>query len=72
MKNTAALVLSLSLAGGTLVAQDATVRSLLSKDLAGGPGKGTLNDHSRVPARRIDPVHTHTRRRWSTCWKARS
>ena len=39
MKNTAALVLSLSLAGGTLVAQDATVRSLLSKDLAGIPGK---------------------------------
>ena len=39
MKNTAVLVLSLSLASGTLVAQDATVRSLLSKDLAGIPGK---------------------------------
>ena len=39
MKNTAVLVLSLSLAGGTLVAQDATVRSLLSKNLAGIPGK---------------------------------
>ena len=39
MKNTAVLVLSLSLASGTLVAQDATVRSLLSKELAGIPGK---------------------------------
>ena len=39
MKNTAVLVLSLSLASSTLVAQDATVRSLLSKDLAGIPGK---------------------------------
>ena len=39
MKSPAALALSLSLAGGTLVAQDATVRSLLSKDLAGVPGR---------------------------------
>ena len=33
MKNTPVLALSLSLAGGTLVGQDATVRSRLSKDL---------------------------------------
>jgi hypothetical protein len=39
MKSTTVLALSLSLAGGTLVAQDATVRSLLSKDLADVPGK---------------------------------
>ena len=39
MKSTAALVLSLSLAGGTLVAQDGPVRSLLSKEHAGVPGK---------------------------------
>ena len=39
MKNTAVLVLWLSLVGGTLVAQDGTVKSLLSKDLAGVPGK---------------------------------
>ena len=39
MKRTAALIFSLSLAGGTLVAQDGTVRSLLSKDLAGIPAK---------------------------------
>jgi len=39
MTSTAALALSLSLAGGTFVAQDATVRPLLSKDLVGLPGK---------------------------------
>ena len=40
MKSTAALLaVSLSLAGGTLVAQNDSVRSLLSKDLAGVPGK---------------------------------
>ena len=39
MKNTAMLVLSLLLASGTLVAQDTAVRSLLSKDLSGIPGK---------------------------------
>ena len=32
MRNTAVLVLSLSLAGGTLVAENATVKSLLAKD----------------------------------------
>ena len=37
MKSTAALALSLSLAGGTVVAENGTVRSLLSKDLAGFP-----------------------------------
>jgi quercetin dioxygenase-like cupin family protein len=39
MRNTAVLVLSLSLASGTLMAQGATVKSLLFKDLAGVPGK---------------------------------
>ena len=39
MKRTAALTLSLSLAGGTLVAQSDPVRSLLTKDLQGVPGK---------------------------------
>ena len=41
MKNTAVLAFSLSLAGGTLVAQNDPVRSLLSKDLAGVPGKSS-------------------------------
>jgi quercetin dioxygenase-like cupin family protein len=36
---TAALILSLSLAGGTLVAQDGTVRPLLSQDLTGVSGR---------------------------------
>ncbi len=35
MKNTAVLAFSLSLASGILVAQEGSVRSLLSKDLAG-------------------------------------
>jgi hypothetical protein len=35
MNNTAALVFSLALAGGTLVTQDAKVAALLSKDLVG-------------------------------------
>ena len=39
MKLTAALALLLSLAGGTFVAQDGTVRSLMSKDLTGVPGR---------------------------------
>ena len=39
MKAIAALTLLLSLAGGQLVAQEATVTSLLSKDLVGFPGR---------------------------------
>jgi len=35
MKSTTALALTLSLAGGTLAAQDATVRSLVCKAIAG-------------------------------------
>ena len=38
MKTTAALAIAFSLAG-TLVAQEATVKSLLSKEVAGMPGK---------------------------------
>ena len=41
MKNTAAIVLSLSLAGGSLVAQDVTVRSLLSRDLQAIPERNS-------------------------------
>jgi quercetin dioxygenase-like cupin family protein len=39
MKNIAVLMFSLSLASGALVAKNDSVRSLLSKDLAGVPGK---------------------------------
>jgi quercetin dioxygenase-like cupin family protein len=59
MKNTAAIVLSLSLAGGLLVAQDVTVRSLLSKDLAGAPGKEISMITVEYPPGGADPVHTH-------------
>ena len=57
MKNTAVLVLSLSLAGGTLVAQDATVKSLLSKDLAGIPGKELSMITVEYPPGGSDTVH---------------
>ena len=59
MKSTAALALSLSLAGGTLVAQDATVRPLLSKDLAGVPGRELSMITVEYPPGGRDPVHTH-------------
>ena len=59
MKSTAALVLSLSLAGGTLVAQDVTVRSLLSKGLADVPGKELEMITVEYPPGGSDPVHTH-------------
>lgn len=59
MKSTAALALSLSLAGGTLVAEDATVRSLLSKDLAGVPGRELSMITVEYPPGGADPVHTH-------------
>ncbi len=59
MKSTAALALSLSLAGGTLVAQDATVRSLLSKDLAGDPRRELSMITVEYPPGAFDPVHTH-------------
>jgi quercetin dioxygenase-like cupin family protein len=59
MKRTAVLALSLSLAGGALVAQDATVRPLLSKDLVGMPGKEVSMITVEYPPGGVDPVHTH-------------
>ena len=59
MKSTATLVLSLSLAGSTLVAHDATVRSLLSKDFADVPGKELSMITVDYPPGGSDPVHTH-------------
>jgi quercetin dioxygenase-like cupin family protein len=59
MRNTAVLLLSVSLAGGTLVAQDVTIKSLLSKDLAGTPGKElSMITVDYLPGA-SDPVHTH-------------
>lgn len=56
---TAALILSLSLAGSTLVAQNGTVRSLLSKDLAGAPGREVSMITVEYPPGASTPVHTH-------------
>jgi quercetin dioxygenase-like cupin family protein len=59
IKNIAALTLSLSLAGGTLAAQDAKVRSLLSEDLVGVPGRELTMITVEYPPGAVDPVHTH-------------
>ena len=61
MKSTAvlALSLSLSLAGSTLVAEDGTVRSLLTKDLAGLPGKEVTMITVEYPPGGSNPVHRH-------------
>ena len=59
MKTTAALALSLSLAGGTLVAENGTVRPLLSKDLAGVPGREISTITVEYPPGAATPVHTH-------------
>ena len=59
MKITAVLILSLSLASGTLVAQDAAVRSLLSKDLAGIPGKELSMITVEYKPGASDQVHKH-------------
>ena len=59
MKSTAALALSLSLAGSTLVAQEASVKPLLSKDVVGLPGKEVTMMIVDYPPGSTDPVHTH-------------
>jgi quercetin dioxygenase-like cupin family protein len=59
MKNAAAWVLSLSLTGGTLSAQEPTTTPLLSKDLVGIPGKELLMITVEYPPGVSDPVHRH-------------
>ena len=59
MKNRAVLALSLSLAGGTLMAQKDSVRSLLSKDLAGVPGKELSMITVDYSPGESSPAHTH-------------
>ena len=59
MKNIAMLALSLSLAGGTLVAQIDSVRLLVSKDLAGGPGKEIAMITVEYTPGESSPAHTH-------------
>ena len=59
MKSTAVFVISLSLAGAALVAQDVTVKSLISKDLVGIPNKELSMITVEYPPGGSDPVHTH-------------
>jgi quercetin dioxygenase-like cupin family protein len=59
MESTAPSAPSLSHAGDTLAAQEATVRSLMSKDLAGDPGRELSMITVEYPPGSVDPVHTH-------------
>jgi quercetin dioxygenase-like cupin family protein len=45
--------------GGDAHAQEATVRSLMSKDVAGDPAKELLMITIEYPPGNVDPVHTH-------------
>jgi quercetin dioxygenase-like cupin family protein len=56
---TAALILPLSLAVGTLVARDGSVRSLLSKDLAGDSRREVSLLTVEYAPGGSTPVHTH-------------
>jgi quercetin dioxygenase-like cupin family protein len=55
----AVLILALSLAGGTVVAENGTVRSLLSKDLAGVPDREVSMITVDYPPGGSTPMHTH-------------
>jgi quercetin dioxygenase-like cupin family protein len=59
MTRTAALTLSLSLVGSALVAQDGNVRPLMSKDLAGVPGRELSMVTVVYPPGGSTPAHTH-------------
>ena len=59
MKNIAMLAFALSLAGGSLAAQNDAVRSLLSKDLAGVPGKEISMITVDYSPGQSSPAHTH-------------
>ncbi len=59
MKIIAALALSLSFAGCAFVTQDPSVRSLMSKDLEGVPGRELSMIMVEYPPGAADPVHMH-------------
>jgi quercetin dioxygenase-like cupin family protein len=58
MESTAPSAPSLSHGSDTL-AQEATVRSLMSRDLAGDPGRELSMITIEYPPGSVDPVHTH-------------
>lgn len=59
MKHTAVLAFVLPLVGGTLVAQNDPVRSILSKDLGGVPGKELSMITVDYSPGESSPAHTH-------------
>ncbi|HXJ44134.1 MAG TPA: cupin domain-containing protein [Bryobacteraceae bacterium] len=59
MKSSRGLLLAVSLMAGTLLAQDAQVTSLISKDLADFPGKEGLMITVVYPPGSSDPIHRH-------------
>jgi len=59
MRNTGALAFALSLAGGTMMAQDAVVQPLLSKDLAGDSAREVSMITVEYPPGGSDPIHKH-------------
>jgi quercetin dioxygenase-like cupin family protein len=59
MKIAAASVLSLFLSAATVVAEEATVTPLMSKDLASQPGKEITMILVDYPPGNVDPVHRH-------------
>jgi quercetin dioxygenase-like cupin family protein len=59
MRSTGALAFALSLAGGTLMGQDAVVRPLLSKDLAGDSAREISMITVDYAPGGSDPVHKH-------------
>ena len=59
MESTAPSAPSMSHVDDTLAAQEATVRSLMSKELAGDPARELLMIAVEYPPGNVDPVHTH-------------
>lgn len=59
MRSTRALAFALTLAGGPLMGQDAVVRPLLSKDLAGDSAREVTMIAVEYPPGGSDPVHRH-------------
>jgi len=59
LKEKIILVVLLSLITGTLIAQEAKVTSLMSKDLKDFPGKEGLMIAVEYPPGATDPIHRH-------------
>ncbi len=59
MKNIKLMMVLLILSTGTVMAQDAKVTSLMSKDLPEMPGKEVLMIMVEYPPSGVDPIHRH-------------